>query len=334
MEGRIKFSVIVPVYKAEQYLEECIDSILIQDYTTFELILVDDGSPDSCPAICDCYSQQDARVKVIHQENMKVGAARNRGLDYASGDYILFVDADDSISQGYFSALIRVIESADKSVDVIYNPPTNKRLYLLDKERYTEEDMRTEFFPHFIGRSDTNFPLVTYLWSLCIRRDLLSNFRFVEAYANEDKPFFLEVLLRSRNLIIMKGDFYKYRNNADSLSRAYSPQLIESYLNVNRDVWALFERYGLDDEPPLVAAYDNMLLTYFMYLFRKEGENPIFNPNNHLLKQYRDEFNINKILTWSKALNLAIKRNPKWLLLKLRMDNRVLKSYWKKAHKK
>lgn len=89
------FSIIVPIYNVEKYLRECLDSILNQSFTNFELILVDDGSPDSCPAICDTYAVKDSRVTVIHQPNGGVSSARNAGLDAAKGEYVIFVDSDD-----------------------------------------------------------------------------------------------------------------------------------------------------------------------------------------------------------------------------------------------
>ena len=93
------FSIIVPVYKTEQYLEKCIQSILEQNYNNFELILVDDGSPDRCPQICDAYQKRDARIKVFHKTNGGVSSARNLGLKVATGKYIWFVDSDDYIEE-------------------------------------------------------------------------------------------------------------------------------------------------------------------------------------------------------------------------------------------
>jgi glycosyltransferase involved in cell wall biosynthesis len=98
-------SIIVPVYKVESYLRRCIDSIIAQTLTDFECILVDDGSPDSCPAICDEYSEKDNRIIVIHQENKGVSAARNAGLDIAEGEWIGFVDSDDWCDEGMFQFL-------------------------------------------------------------------------------------------------------------------------------------------------------------------------------------------------------------------------------------
>ena len=98
-------SIIVPVYNSEKYLGACIDSILSQYFRDFELILVDDGSRDSSPHICDDYTQKDSRVKVIHKENGGVSAARNDGLDIAKGEYVTFIDSDDWVERDYLSTL-------------------------------------------------------------------------------------------------------------------------------------------------------------------------------------------------------------------------------------
>ena len=92
-----KISIIVPVYKAEEFLSRCVRSILEQKFRDFELILVDDGSPDGCPAMCDLYVTEDNRVRVIHQDNSGVSAARNAGMEVATGEYVTFVDSDDFI---------------------------------------------------------------------------------------------------------------------------------------------------------------------------------------------------------------------------------------------
>ena len=102
---RPKISVIVPVYNTEKYLDRCIQSILAQTYTDFELLLVDDGSTDSSGAICDKYAEQDSRVRVFHKENGGVSSARNQGLDNAKGEWITFVDSDDWVDREFFNIL-------------------------------------------------------------------------------------------------------------------------------------------------------------------------------------------------------------------------------------
>ncbi len=105
MQNEPLISVIVPVYKVEPYLDRCVQSIVDQTYKNLEIILVDDGSPDNCPAMCDAWAAKDSRIRVIHKENGGVSAARNVGLDTATGDYITFVDADDSLNFGALESL-------------------------------------------------------------------------------------------------------------------------------------------------------------------------------------------------------------------------------------
>ena len=113
-----KISVIVPVYKTEKYLNRCVNSLLNQTYTNLEIILVDDGSPDKCPEICDEYSKKDSRIKVIHKKNGGVSSARNAALCVAKGQYITFVDSDDFIAEEFVSSLYKALleEKADISV--------------------------------------------------------------------------------------------------------------------------------------------------------------------------------------------------------------------------
>lgn len=106
-------SVIVPVYKVEKYLDKCVESIVEQTYKNLEIILVDDGSPDNCPSMCDSWAQKDSRIKVIHKENGGVSSARNSALDAAAGDYICFVDSDDFIEPNAVGYMLENIGDAD-----------------------------------------------------------------------------------------------------------------------------------------------------------------------------------------------------------------------------
>lgn len=104
-------SIIVPAYKVENYLQKCIDSILAQTFTDFELILVEDGSPDGCPALCDAAAAKDARIRVLHQKNGGLSAARNAGLDVARGEWIGFVDSDDYIAPEMYETLYKAVQN-------------------------------------------------------------------------------------------------------------------------------------------------------------------------------------------------------------------------------
>lgn len=141
-----ELSIIVPVYKVEKYLPKCIDSILAQTFRDFELILIDDGSPDNCGAICDEYAARDSRIKVIHQENAGVSAARNAGLDIATGTFLGFVDSDDWIEPEMYETMIATAK--EKQVDVVVcgirycsDGGESIRTDLIDNRAYTGEEM-------------------------------------------------------------------------------------------------------------------------------------------------------------------------------------------------
>ena len=135
-----KISVIVPIYKVEVYINKCIDSIINQSYKNIEVILVDDGSPDKCGEIANIYSKKDSRVKVIHKENGGLSDARNCGMKYATGEYVLFVDSDDWISEEMIDTLVSIaIETnADIVQSAFYYAYEN---YLLYDDRYYSENM-------------------------------------------------------------------------------------------------------------------------------------------------------------------------------------------------
>ena len=132
-----KISIIVPVYNVEEYLRPCIDSILSQTFTDFELILVDDGSPDNCGAICDEYGLNDERVHVIHQQNAGLSAARNKGISVSAGDYICFVDSDDLISKEFCNILYKTICSTASMMAAC-------RIFRFDGDKPSIENSRLE----------------------------------------------------------------------------------------------------------------------------------------------------------------------------------------------
>lgn len=116
-----KVSVIVPVYNVEQYLDACLDSIDAQTYKDFELILVDDGSPDKCGEMCDAYAKEHPNTKVIHQENMGLSEARNQGVKIAEGEYVTFIDSDDYIAPDYVEYLLQLMEKYEADVAIANN---------------------------------------------------------------------------------------------------------------------------------------------------------------------------------------------------------------------
>ena len=112
-------SVIVPIYKVEKYLRKCVNSIINQTYKDLEIILVDDGSPDNCGQICDEYAEQDSRIIVVHQKNAGLSAARNAGLEKISGEYVAFVDSDDTIEPQMYETLLAMIKNGQEILQFV-----------------------------------------------------------------------------------------------------------------------------------------------------------------------------------------------------------------------
>lgn len=209
-------SVIVPVYKVEQYLPTCIESILRQTLRDLELILVDDGSPDGCGAICDRYAAQDSRVRVIHKPNGGVGSARNAGLDIAQGKYLTFVDGDDELGTPQtYEDNIRILESDDRigilELPVTMVKPGASRLLARQERMLTGkaeiyEAMSKEELSGFICK--------------IFRREPMSNVRFREDLKQaEDGVFIIDCIDEARMSVYfsVKG-MYNYNYNSSSAS--------------------------------------------------------------------------------------------------------------------
>ncbi|MBQ9285530.1 MAG: glycosyltransferase family 2 protein [Bacteroidaceae bacterium] len=211
-------SVIIPVYKVEPYLRECIDSVLAQSYTNLEVILVDDGSPDACPAICDEYVSQDARVKVIHQTNQGLSAARNAGIEVAQGSYIAFVDSDDYISPTYFEAAMEQF-AKEPSLDIV-ELPMIARFNTKDAFRhaYDETAVITDSDKVFTSWFACQGYLHAFSQLKVCRSTLFTSLRFPVGVTFEDLHLTPQLLLQARSIAYIAHPtanyFYRWRNQS------------------------------------------------------------------------------------------------------------------------
>ena len=216
-----EISVIVPVYKVEPYLRRCVDSILAQTFPDIEVILVDDGSPDGCPAICDEYARLDKRVKVIHQKNGGLSAARNAGLDwvFANSDsqWISFVDSDDWVHPQFLEYLHRAAVGNEVSISVCG--------YSRD-EQDVQSDRSTPYEP----RRSTSLQFYhewvpfTVVWNKLYSRDLFAEVRFPIGKISEDGFVSYKLLYKCGQIMRIHAALYFYRQTPGSIMQAtYSP---------------------------------------------------------------------------------------------------------------
>lgn len=211
----IFFSIIVPVYKTEVYLSKCINSILFQTYRHFELILVDDGSPDQSPQICDRYAQKDSRVQVIHKRNGGLSSARNAGIRIASGDYTIFVDSDDYWDDP--AALASVKDALIRyRCEILCTNFCKVQNGADKKERYFEASEPC------VGKEAVllHDRYISSAWSKVVRTTLLQsgNMRFTEHVTAEDIDWSMRLLLRTDRIAYVDLDFYCYLQRSESIS--------------------------------------------------------------------------------------------------------------------
>lgn len=223
MSKMCMISVIVPIYKVEDYLQQCIDSVLAQSYQNIELILVNDGSPDGCPMICDRYAKEDSRVRVVHKENGGLSDARNAGQKLACGEYVLFLDGDDYWDDR--NALERLVSRVKKTGADILNF-SYKKFYedtgicepYIDKPDMPErEDLPSQL--RYISQNGL------YIASACnklIRRSLLEGLEFRKGVYSEDIEWCARLLNRAQSVDFVCENFYCYRQRSQSIRHLVS----------------------------------------------------------------------------------------------------------------
>ncbi len=228
------FSVIMPVYGVERYLESAIQSVLNQTLTDFELLLVDDKSPDNCPKICDEYAQRDARVQVIHKpKNQGLGMARNTGMAKAAGEYILFMDSDDTIQQ---NTLQLVKDSLTPIDEIVVFGVTRVHENANGEVTYTEAFPCTAAVGNTVRQSGEIFLQLTqehvfpYAWNKAYSRKFLQSTEtlFETTKLIEDFLFNIEVFAKAEHIKVIPDCLYNYRKPAhQTLVNTYSPQFYD-----------------------------------------------------------------------------------------------------------
>ena len=212
--GRPEISIIVPVYQVEKYLNECIDSILAQTFTDFELILVEDGSPDGCPALCDAAAAKDARIRVLHQKNGGLSAARNAGLDVARGEWIGFVDSDDYIAPEMYETLYKAVQSTGADLALCdyaevdeAGAPCQSMHVRLEKKVFAGQDLL----------KNATDSMIQPAWNKLYRRAVFEQLRYPEGKLNEDLFLIPKICLQIQKAVVVPKALYYYVQRGGSI---------------------------------------------------------------------------------------------------------------------
>lgn len=223
MEGGIMkelISIIVPVYKVEKYIHRCIESALAQTYRNWELILVDDGSPDGCGSICDSYASKDFRIHVIHKKNGGLSSARNAGLQICQGDYITFLDSDDYLMPNALEDLIQtsVSQKADLVMGVNLLLRTDGSL---QQDTWATQYGNRDISSQELRRAFLRDSLPNYAWGKLYHASLLSHLRFPEGQNMEDLWIMPHLVDSAKKMVILMKDVYVYsQENSESILHA------------------------------------------------------------------------------------------------------------------
>ena len=301
-----KISVIVPVYNVEQYLRRCIDSILAQTFTDFEVLLIDDGSKDRSGEICDEYAKKDIRVKVFHKKNGGVSSARNVGLDNAKGEWITFVDADDYIASDFLSAI-------NNNCDFIIGQSqhfNSTGKYWISENISTQDVVNKEQFQSFLAHN-----LVCHImrtpWGKFFKRNLIGKIRYDERMkVGEDTVFVHNYLLHCKSIAVVDNITYYYFDSDDNVSIKYSmsPQESLDHLKI------IIEHYRkLNVKSPQFEFFE---FQFFLSLCQDlmEGKSKLWFGDNFITKLI---FSFRKVMGKKDFLKLILMRIPWFYNLKM-----------------
>lgn len=222
-----KISIIIPVYNVEKYLNRCIESVVNQSFKELEIILVDDGSPDNCPQMCDDWATKDSRIKVVHKKNEGLGLARNTGMQHATGEYIAFIDSDDYVDLNMYEILYS--KAVSRNADIVY---CGYKYGLKDGTYEDRNDFETETVfddKEKIEKHSMNYfypinsrQMMMSVWHSIYKREVIkTEFYSEREVVSEDLHFQLSAILNSKKIVYIPDSLYYYCYNGESLSRTF-----------------------------------------------------------------------------------------------------------------
>ena len=260
-------SIIVPIYNVEKYLVDCIESIINQTYKDLEIILVDDGSKDNCGEIADDYAQKDSRIKVIHKENGGLSDARNKGMEIATGEYLMFADSDDFLMSNACEVLVKEIE--DKSADYVIGNYINcyedgklweRPVFNTEKFKAFKLDIKDYFDSFFIMNSG--------IWNKIFRREFIEKLglKFEIGLPAEDAIFTTYCFIKAQSVYYIPNKVYVYRQRGagESISMSCSPKY---FFGISKAYKIIYDNFKNNEELGFYRFFYAKSMTYMLYKF-------------------------------------------------------------------
>lgn len=304
-----KISIIVPIYNVEKYLNRCIDSILAQTFTDFELILVDDGSTDNCIKICNEYAEKDNRIVVIHKENSGLSAARNTGLDIATGEYIGFIDSDDYIHPQMYEILYSKIIKSNCDLAIsrfkkIYNNEDEFKEYNIDSIKYYKLNSK-EALNELCGNNSVQFVIAC---NKLYKKNLFDKLRYEDGRYHEDEFIIHNLLYKCRDIVYIELDLYNYYQREGSIMKNNSPKRIIDSLDAYESRMKFFYKNKMNNLTDYIAYF---YVIKFFNEYKKE-----FIINNNYNKKMKRSF-LNNIIFLLNSSKFNIKEKLSFIIFLL-----------------
>ena len=329
MEKEDLISIVIPVYKVEKYLEKCVESVINQTYKNLEILLVNDGSPDNCPKICDEYAQKDNRIKVIHKENGGLSDARNAGIDVATGKYITFIDSDDYISNDYVEYMYNLAKKHNAQIatcefEIVYleDELKNNSEYIEDIEVLTPRD----FFYNMLFAKRSDVTACAKLYEI----ELFKEIRYPKGVVYEDTATTYKLIEKCNKIATGNKKCYFYFTRPNSISKmcGFNKNEIDYIKNTDEMLKYLQNKYpDLEqaiDRFDLYANFRILRLLLFTKPRNKKMEKEIFrkikNKRMKVLK-YKDTPKRDKMAIVLSFFGLSIFKFS-WLIYS-KMTNRI-----------
>ena len=279
-----QISIIVPIYNVEAFLQRCVESVLIQTYKNWELILVDDGSPDNCPQICDDYALKDCRIKVVHKENGGQADARNYGLDVASGAYVMFLDSDDYIHPNMLSTMLKV--SLQENADIVqcsFLRGSDDVFPIID-----ERCSRKLYDNHTIFYSSKQKLI---LWAKLYKRELWDGVRIPTGIYYEDDASTWRLYYRSQKTVLISIPYYYYYINPKGTMSGHRKRPSMDFIKIYQDRIAFF-REEKDEDLVKVSQWRFCMPLMLVYM----RGNITQEEKNRILSLFKD--NVKSMITY------------------------------------
>ena len=291
-----KVSVIVPIYNVEKYLKCCVDSIINQTYKNLEIILVDDGSTDNSPKICDEYKNIDDRIVVIHKKNGGLSSARNAGIDIITGDYLYFVDSDDYINSHCIEILMK--ETDDGMYSIVACGVQNVSEIDIEEKDYDEKYISKTYESISACNSIYDNPLKDLrimVWNKLYSKNIFKKLRFCDGLIHEDEAIIYQLLFESNNIKYIDTNLHYYRYNETSITRT---KFSKKRFDILRALKIRIE-FLIDKNKELLLKNYTLylhLLAYYKYLSRKfsiDYELIDFDKEIDLIYQLKKKYSVN-----------------------------------------